>query len=177
VTRFLIDVNVVLDFVLDRQPYTKAATALWGLAEAGEIEAVVPAHGVTTVFYLAARERGAAFAHRLVNDLVVVPSIAAVDGPVLRRALSLGWADFEDAVCAASAEAARCDWIVTRDPRGFRDSPVPAVDPATALALLMGSRGPEGVAEKAAVDYARKPARRRGPKPRPPRPGRSSTSR
>ena len=67
-TRFLIDLNVVLDLVLDRQPYAKAATALWGLAEAGEIEAVVPAHGVTTVYYLAARERGAAFAHRVVND-------------------------------------------------------------------------------------------------------------
>jgi hypothetical protein len=55
---------------------------------------------------------------------------------VLRRALVLAWPDFEDAVCAASAEAAGCDAIVSRDPAGFPDPPVPVIDPAAAFGLL-----------------------------------------
>ena len=75
--------------------------------------------------------------------------VAPADEAVLRRALSLGWTDFEDAVCAAAAEAAGCDVIVTRDPAGFRGSPVPVVDAATALSLLEEARGPKGVSEGA----------------------------
>ena len=44
---------------------------------------------------------------------------------VIRAALALGWTDFEDAVCVAAGQAARCDAVVTRDPEGF---PLPAGD-------------------------------------------------
>jgi len=147
VTRVLLDVNVVLDFVLDRSPQAEAATRLWAAAERKEIEALIPAHGVTTVFYLAARLRNLAFARRVVGDLLVVPAVAPVDGPILRRAFTLGWSDFEDAVCAAAAEAASCDLLVTHDPSGFRDCPVLVVDPASALGILGGGPGPDRVAE------------------------------
>ena len=74
------------------------------------------------------------------------PSVAAVDGAILRRALALGWPDFEDAVCAAAAEAASCDLLVTRDADGFKDSPVPVAGPRDGAVLDTrrpgaGSRG------------------------------------
>jgi hypothetical protein len=47
-----------------------------------------------------------------------------------------GLAGIKDAVCAASAEAAGCEAIVTQDPAGFPDSPLPIVDPAAALGLI-----------------------------------------
>jgi len=152
-TRCLLDVNVILDMVLDRRPHSDAATALWAAAERKEIEAVVPAHGVTTVFYVVARERSVTYARRVINDLVIVPSIAAVDSATLRRALALGWPDFEDAVCAAAAEAASCDLLVTRDAGGFKDSPVLVVDPVTALSLVRGGTGPDRAGERPARAY------------------------
>jgi len=152
-TRCLLDVNVILDMVLDRRPHSKAAAALWDAAERKEFDAVIPAHGVTTVFYVVARARSAGHARRVMDDLVIVPSIAAVDGPILRRALALGWPDFEDAVCAAAAEAASCDLLVTRDAGGFKDSPVPVVDPVTALSLVRGETGPGRVGERPKRGY------------------------
>lgn len=140
-TRCLLDINVVLDLLLDRDPHADAARALWAAAERKEFEAVIPAHGVTTVFYVIARARSASHARKVINDLVIVPSIAPVDGLALRRALDLGWPDFEDALCAAAAEAASCDLLVTRDAVGFKDSPVVAVDPVTALSLVRGGKG------------------------------------
>ena len=152
-TRCLLDLNVILDMVLDRRPYSEAAAILWDAAERKEFEAVVPAHGVTTVFYVVARARGGAIARRVMGDLVIVPSIATVDGATVRRALALGWPDFEDAVCAAAAEAASCDLLVTRDADGFKDSPVPVADPVTALSLIRGGRAPDRVGERPARAY------------------------
>jgi hypothetical protein len=78
------------------------------------------------------------------DDLLLVPQIAPVDGPILRRALALGGPDFEDAVCAAAAEGAGCDAIISRDAKGFVKSPVRVLDPRAALALLREGPGRAG---------------------------------
>jgi predicted nucleic acid-binding protein len=163
VKRLLLDVNVVLDFLLDRPPHAEAAVALWAAAEQKAIEVLLPAHGVTTVYYLASQERGAAFARRVVGGLLAVSGVAPVDGAVLLRGLALSGPDFEDAVCAAAAEAAGCDAIVTRDPKGFRDCPVTVIDPPTALALMGGDadRVSEGPARVGRERGRREPRRLR----------------
>lgn len=145
-TRLLLDVNVVLDFLLDREPFADAAGQLWANAERRRVEAFVPAHGVTTVFYVTSRARDARLARRVLQDLMSVASVAAVDDAVLRRALALPCPDFEDAVCLAAAEAAGCAMLVTRDLAGYRGAVLPVVDPGTAAALL-SEGAPDAVEE------------------------------
>jgi predicted nucleic acid-binding protein len=135
-TALLLDLNVLLDVILDRKPGVRAAARLWAVLEQGGGRGVIPAHGVTTIFYILEKARGAVFARRAVEQLLQVFAVAPVTDVVLRRALVLAWRDFEDAVCAASAEAAGCDAIVSRDPAGFPDAPLPVIDPAAALGLL-----------------------------------------
>jgi len=161
VKRLLADVNVVLDAVLERGPRSGAAGKLWMAAETKRVEALVPAHGVTTLFYLLAREKGAPVARRVVGSVVATFGIAAVDRAVIGRALALAWPDFEDAVCAAAAEAAGCEAIVTGDPKGFPGSSLPVLSPETAVALLEG-RPPDRVAE-APGTYTARSGSRRGP--------------
>jgi len=133
--RLLLDLNVLLDVVLER-PGAPVAARVFAALENGLGEGCVPAHGVTTIFYVVARAQGRAFAAQAIDGLLRTFTIAPLDEDVLRRAVALDWPDFEDAVCAASAEAGRCDAIVTRDARGFAGSPIQAIDPATALAWL-----------------------------------------
>ena len=113
------------------------AAALWAAIENGDGRGLIPAHGVTTIFYLLEKARGAAFARDGVERLVSVFGVAAVDDTVIRRALIFGWPDFEDAVCAAAAEASGCEAIVTRDPDGYPNPPIPAIDPAAALSWIL----------------------------------------
>jgi len=68
--------------------------------------------------------------------------VATVDEAVIRRAASLNWTDFEDAVVAAAAEAASGEVIVTRNPAHFSKSPVPVLAPKVALALLKSTPEP-----------------------------------
>jgi predicted nucleic acid-binding protein len=82
--------------------------------------------------------RSPAFAKRCVADVLAVFSVAPVDAAVLSDALSLDFADFEDAVCAAAASAAQCSAIVTRDRRGFKKARLPALTPTEALAIVLG---------------------------------------
>jgi hypothetical protein len=110
--------------------------------------------------YLLAREKGAPFARRIVGSVVATFGIAAVDAAVIGRALALTWPDFEDAVCAAAAELAGCDAIVTGDPKGFPGSSMPVLSAETAVAFLEGGP-PDRVAEPGRRTSALRRARRR----------------
>jgi len=136
VKRLLFDLNVVLDVLLDRHPHVEAAARVWTAVEAKLAIGLLPAHALTTIHYLVARERGPREARRVVETLLGIFQVAPVDEPALRQALALPFGDFEDAVCAACAVAARCDALVTRDVSGFRKSPVPVLTPAAAAAAI-----------------------------------------
>ena len=139
--RLLLDLNVFLDVILDRPPDADVAAALWAAIERGKAHGMVPAHGVTTIFYLLEKAQGVAFAREGVERLIRVFSVAPVNDDVVRRALAFAWSDFEDAVCAAAAEASGCDALVTRDPHGFSNAPLPAIDPGAALSWITQDYG------------------------------------
>jgi predicted nucleic acid-binding protein len=136
VKRILLDVNIVLDVLLDRRPFAEAASSVWSAVEQGRAKGFLPAHAVTTIHYLNARAVGPRLARETTDALLSVFDVAAVDEGVIRSALALGWTDFEDAVTAAAARRARCEAIVTRNPRDFRASPVRVLTSAEAAVWL-----------------------------------------
>jgi predicted nucleic acid-binding protein len=145
VKKVLVDINVIRDVFLDRQPHVKASTALWAAIEGGQAEGFLSAHALTTIHYLVGRERSTTAAKRTIAGLLSVFSVAAVDRVVLQEALDLPCTVFEDAVSAAAAHAAGCELIVTRDPKGFRGSMVSVLSPEAALPLIVGKRGVRSV--------------------------------
>ncbi|HEY1217361.1 MAG: PIN domain-containing protein [Bryobacteraceae bacterium] len=136
--RILFDTNVVLDVLLDRKPHAEASAAAWAAVETGVSEGMLAAHAVTTIHYLVRKEMGTIKARRIVSALLRVFGVAAVNGAVVQEALQSPLPDFEDAVTAAAARLAGCQCIVTRDPKGFRGSPVRSLTPEAIIPLLSG---------------------------------------
>jgi predicted nucleic acid-binding protein len=134
--RILFDINVVLDVLLDRRPHAETSAAAWAVVETGVAEGLLAAHAVTTIHYLVRKEMRAAKAAEVISAILRVFDVAAVDSAVIREALGLPCADFEDAVTAAAARIARCDYILTRDRKGFRGSSVRPLTPEMALPLF-----------------------------------------
>lgn len=134
--RLLLDTNIVLDVLLDRQPHATASLSVFAAVENGKAEGLIAAHALTTIHYLLAREAAEAAAKQALRTLLKLFGVAVVDGDIIQQAIQASGQDFEDSVTAAAAQASGCHVIVTRDPKGFRRSPVPALNPALALALL-----------------------------------------
>jgi len=134
--RLLVDTNVILDVLLDRQPHADTSISIWAAVEMGRAEGFLAAHAITTIHYLIQRELGAVRAKQLIALILRVFRVAAVDSAVIERALRLPIVDFEDAVTTAAALASECEYVVTRDPKGFRGSPVRVLGPEAALPIL-----------------------------------------
>lgn len=130
----LIDTNVVLDVLLDRQPFAVASARVFDLADEGRVQALLGATTVTTVFYLAAKARGVPTARELTRDLLSLFGVAAVDEAVLRSALGVPSPDYEDAVLHEAGVRAGAHAVVTRDAAGLSDLTLPAFSPDELLA-------------------------------------------
>jgi predicted nucleic acid-binding protein len=136
VRRLLLDVNLILDVLLDRKPHAEDASDVWAAIETGRATGYLSAHAVTTIHYLNAKAIGPKMAGETTQALLSVFDIAVVDEAVLRSAALLKWRDFEDAVTASAAVRARCDTIVTRNPKDFAKASILVMAPREAAAGL-----------------------------------------
>lgn len=134
--RILLDVNIVLDVLLDRKPFAPVSSSVWSAVENGLAEGLLSAHALTTIHYLNSRAVGGRLARETTEALLTVFDVAPVDEVVLRTAAMLGWPDFEDAVTMAAARRAKCDAVVTRNPRDFKNSPIRVLNAPEAAAWL-----------------------------------------
>lgn len=137
--RLLVDANVVLDVLAKREPHYPTSAAVWALAEQGEVDGLLAAHSVTTLHYLLAKYLDHQQANLAVTKLLQVFEAAPVNQSVLLKALTLGWKDFEDAVQMAAALNAQVDYLVTRNPKDFKDALVRVLQPGDLLALFSTS--------------------------------------
>jgi predicted nucleic acid-binding protein len=56
--RVLIDTNVVLDFLQDREPFSEDAAKLFEKIDAGEVEGFIAAITVTNIYYIVRKAAG-----------------------------------------------------------------------------------------------------------------------
>ena len=134
--KLLVDVNVVLDVLLARDPWAAEAAALLTAIERGRAEGYLAGHTVTTVHCIVSRNRDRRSAARAVTDLLRIFEIVPVDKADLAQALVLPVRDFEDAVQAACALRMGADAIVTRNETDFKGAGVAASRAGALLARL-----------------------------------------
>jgi predicted nucleic acid-binding protein len=131
--RILVDTNVVLDLLLDRDPFSDAAARVFSLVEKSELEAFLCAITVTTIDYLLSRSLDRDVEKTALHRLLEMFEIAPVNRSVLEEALQSRMIDFEDAVLSYAANLVGATIIVTRNTKDFHNSPVSAMDPVEFL--------------------------------------------
>jgi predicted nucleic acid-binding protein len=134
--KVLIDLNLILDVLQKREPFYTTSARVLAYAETGQIDGVVAAHTMTTLFYLIAKDQSADQARVILTNLLQFLSIAMVDQTIIEQALNLPYKDFEDAVQMMSAVQAGAQYLVTRNIRDYKAGPLPALQPAELLALV-----------------------------------------
>lgn len=130
---YLVDTNVIIDMLLNRED-ADAACAVFDGAERGEYVLHVCALSFTTMYYslrkiLTKEERIGAL-----TQLREALSVAVVDSSVIDMALKSGWKDFEDAVQNFSAVLdPQITAIITRNTKDFKDSTLEVIDSTSFL--------------------------------------------
>ncbi len=133
----LIDTDILIDVALDRQPFSDPASELIDCLQTGPKRAFVAWHTLSNFDYLVTPARSGADARTFITELIRFVAVAESGTDAIAYAARLGMTDFEDAMQVAAARACGARYVVTRNVRDFKHSPIPAITPAEALEALL----------------------------------------
>jgi len=134
--KILIDINIILDVLQNRQPLYQTSAQVLAAVETGLADGYVAAHTMTTLFYLIRKDRSVAEARATLTALLQFIKVCPVDQDTLEQALNLDYRDYEDAVQMVSALRARVDYVITRNVKDYTPALLPVLAPVDFLALL-----------------------------------------
>ncbi len=132
----LIDTNVILDVLLNREQFVDAAVTILKLSE-DEVQKFVSASAVTDIYYMAYQElRDKQFVRELLKKLLSIIHVACVSEENILTALDSDWSDFEDSVQNAVAESQNYDAVITRNKNDYKKSMLNVFSPNEFLDYL-----------------------------------------
>ncbi len=132
----LIDTDVNLDFILQRQPFFAEADEIFLRCSNAEFEAYICAITPINIFYVGRKEIGRSNVIRAIDDLLIMSKICKANSNILQTALTSPITDYEDAVQHESAVAENLDAIITRNIKDFKNASIQVYSPDEFLQLL-----------------------------------------
>lgn len=134
--KLLIDANILLDVLQNRENFVRASSMVWKLCETEQAKGYISALTFANLVYIMRKEMDVQRIEEVLHMLSLIFEFAELNDSDLFRAAALQWPDFEDAVQSVTAERIHADYIITRNVRDFSRSKVIAFTPDELLARL-----------------------------------------
>lgn len=128
--KVLIDTNIILDWLLHREPFHSNAKYIVEKCIFGNVDGYLTAHMMTDLFYILRKKLNANKRKKLLIFLCDTMEIISEDQVTIRNALyNEQWMDLEDGLQMECADKMKIDYIITRNTRDFTMSKVTAIEP------------------------------------------------
>ena len=131
--KLMIDTNIVLDYLFDREPFSFHSGKVLELCFDRDAKGILTASAITDIFYIVKKNAGRQKARESLMTLFTGLDIADVGRIDLLRAVEFGDTYFEDALLAVCAKRIKADFIVTRNIIDFSASSVAPIKPEELL--------------------------------------------
>ncbi len=132
----LFDINVILDAIIDREPFGKDAALLFNAVEENVINGFIYADSITTVFYLIQKAKDKRTAFHKVKLLLEIFEVASLNRAIMEESLVMNFTDFEDSVVYQAGVSINANGIVTCNPKNFKKSKIALYSPTELLAAI-----------------------------------------
>jgi predicted nucleic acid-binding protein len=133
-TKLLIDSDVILDFFLDRKPFSYDATNIIALGNSKAIGCYTTPLIISNVYYFLNKAVRHEKAIELIKSLLSIVDIVTIDKKIVFQAMNSSFTDFEDAMQNYAAEAnKKITTIVTRNVKDYKNSSLIVMTPADFL--------------------------------------------
>lgn len=136
VNKILIDTNVLLDYLLEREPFFEDAKEVILSCTDGKIKGCIAAHSIPDMFFILRKDYNAKERREVLLNLCKIFDVEGIDKAKLILALTNeDFSDFEDCLQTECAKSYGADYIVTRNISDYSTSEVKAVEPKDYLEM------------------------------------------
>lgn len=134
--KILIDTNVILDVLSNRQLFVDDAAKIFRLCEINRIDGFISVLSVPDIVYVMRKELDNEKIKDILEKLALIVKTVDLKADDVKKAASLDFNDFEDALQSVAAKRIKADYIVTRNGKDFLKSPVKAISPTELLNII-----------------------------------------
>ena len=132
------DTNVILDVLLEREPFAEDSYKILELCEEHKIDGFVSVSSVTNIFYLVRKyTHSTELAYKAVGKLLEIVKVCSVKNNDILIAFQKKAKDFEDCLVATCAKSIHCDYIATRNKRDFEGFGISVLAPTEILLKIL----------------------------------------
>lgn len=136
----LIDTNVLLNYILKREPYFHESTQIMTWCAEKVIDGYLAFHSLSTIWYVL-RKLPDEERRRWLKSLCSILGIASTTIQEVKDALDrVQFKDFEDCLQDKCARAIHADYIVTGNEKDFNYAETKTINPANLCELLRNTR-------------------------------------
>ena len=100
----LIDANVLLDVLMNREEFVNDSSLIWKLCETKKAIGYVSTLTFANMMYIMRKELAPDQIELVYKELCLIFEIADFDVSILEQAIQMNWKDFEDAIQSATAQ-------------------------------------------------------------------------
>jgi predicted nucleic acid-binding protein len=125
--RILVDTNVVLDLLGNREEFLQEAKELFTLADKGELQLFVSSLTIANTYYILSQRLKLAETKQVIRRFKVLVGVLSVDDKIIELSLDSDFKDFEDAIQYYCAIENRIGLIITRNQKDFKASEIPVL--------------------------------------------------
>lgn len=134
--KVFLDTNIVLDVLGEREGFYEAAAKILTLADRKKIKVYTSASSISNTYYLLCKYENAKAAREKLRKFKLICNISITDDEVVEKAIHSDFKDFEDAMQYFSALATKCDIIITRNEKDFKNALVPVMNSESYLQMV-----------------------------------------
>lgn len=136
VNRILIDTNVLLDYLLEREPFLEDAKKVILSCIDGKAKGCIAAHSIPNMFFILRKDYSAKERREVLLNLCKIFDVEGIDKAKLISGLANeDFSDFEDCLQMECAKTYEADYIVTRNTSDYAISEVKAITPKEYLEM------------------------------------------
>ena len=134
--KLFLDTNVVIDFLGERKPFYTAIAKVLTLADQKKINVSISPSSISTTYYLLSKYENSVSALDKIRKFKLLCHMSLMNDDVIEKALHSNFKDFEDAIQYYSAIESKCDIIITRNERDFKEALIPVMNAENYLKTL-----------------------------------------
>ena len=132
--KIMCDTNIILDVLLEREPFVEDSYKVLSLCEKHLIDGFVSASSITDIYYLVRKyTHSTKLAYQAIGKLLEIVKVCSVTNNDVLMAFQKGARDFEDCLVATCAKSICCDYIITRNKKDFEEFDLPLLTPTELL--------------------------------------------
>ena len=132
--RILIDTNVLLDYLLEREPFFEDAKNVILACANGEIKGCIAAHSITNMFFILRKDYNIKERREILSSLCEIFDVEGIDKTkILSGLANEDFSDFEDCLQMECAKNYGAEYIVTRNVSDYKNSEIKATLPCEYL--------------------------------------------